>query len=161
MGTIDVLTAWTIDREKVLRDNYARKNIKASGKFGETLRYEVTDNSTTIFGNKYIGASVYGRRPNTDQSPEGLRRWAGGFAPIMQRWAKDKGIGDGSFGLGYAIAYNIAKNGWKIPNKHGNDGKLLTDTFTNESIEDLKNKIGRLYVTDISQITKQQFEQWR
>jgi hypothetical protein len=79
----------------------------------------------------------------------------------MQQWAKSKGIGDGSFGLGFAIAYNIAKNGWSIPNKFGNDGRLLTDTFTPESIDNLKNEIGKLYLTETSQITKQIFEQWR
>jgi len=162
MGSVaDILTKWTLDREQVLRDNYARKNIKASGKFGESINHTITDTSTEIRGAKYIGGTIYGRRPNTDQSPEGLRKWAAGFAPIMQQWAKNKGIGDGSFGLGFAIAYNIAKKGWTIPNKHGNDGRLLTDTFTPESIDDLKNQIGRLYVTDISQITKQQFEAWR
>jgi len=159
----DILTKWTLDREKVLRDNYARKNIKASGRFGESIRHEVTDNSTTIFGNRYIGGVIHGRRANTEQSPEGLRRWAAGFAPIMQQWAKNKGIGDGSFGLGFAIAYKIARDGWKIPNKDNslNDGRLLTDTFTPESIDDLKNQIGRLWVTETALITKQQFEQWR
>ena len=164
MGAVnDILTKWTLDREKVLRENYAKKNIKASGKFGETLRHEVTDNNTTIFGNRYIGGTIYGRKPNTDQSPAGLKKWAAGFAPIMQQWAINKGIGDGSFSLGFAIAYKIARDGWKIPNKDNpsNDGKLLTDTFTKESIDDLKNQIGRLYVAETSQITKKIFEQWR
>jgi hypothetical protein len=162
MGTVnEILTKWTLDRENVLRDNYAKKNIKASGRFGESIEHTITDNSTEIRGNKYIGATIYGRRPNTANSPEALQRWAIGFAPVMQQWAKSKGIGDGSFGLGFAIAYNIAKKGWSIPNKFGNDGRLLTDTFTPESIDDLKNEIGRLYLTETSQITKQIFEQWR
>jgi hypothetical protein len=164
MGAVnDILTKWTLDREQVLRDNYAKKNIKASGKFGETLEHTITDNSTEIRGRKYIGGVIYGRRPNTDQSPEGLRRWAGGFASTMQKWAKNKGIGDGSWSLGFAIAYNIARNGWKIPNKNNpsNDGRMLSDTFTPESIDNLKNQLGKLYLTETSQITKQIFEAWR
>ncbi len=157
----EILTKWTLDREQALRENYARKNIKASGKFGETLEHTITDNSTEIRGRKYIGGSIYGRKQNTDQSPAGLRRWAAGFAPIMQQWAKNKGIGDGSYGLGFAIAYNIAKKGWAIPNRHGNDGKLLTDTFTSESIDQLKRDIGKLYLTETSQITQKIFEAWR
>jgi hypothetical protein len=154
----DILTKWTLDREQVLRDNYARKNIKASGKFGETLRHDVTDSSTTIYGNKYIGGSIYGRKPNTDQSPEGLRRWAAGFSTVMGAWAVTKGM---PFSAGFAIAYKIARDGWKIPNKHGNDGKLLTDTFTSESIDQLKRDIGRLYLTETSQITQKIFEAWQ
>jgi hypothetical protein len=162
MGTVnEILTKWTLDREKVLRDNYSKKNIKASGRFGESIYHTITDNSTEIRGNKYIGGTIYGRRPNTANSPEALRRWAIGFAPVMQQWAIVKGVGDGSFGLGFAIAYNIAKNGWSIPNRYVNDGRLLADTFTPESIDNLKNEIGRLYLTETSQITKQIFEQWR
>jgi hypothetical protein len=157
----DILTTWTLDREKALRDNYTKKNIRASGKFGETLTHNITDNSTEILGNKYIGGSIYGRRANTDQSPQGLWRWAKSMAPIMQQWSKDKGFGDGSFGLGFAIAYNIAKKGWVIPSRHGNDGKLLSDTFTQESISDLNKQLGKLYLTEVSQITKQIFEQWQ
>lgn len=157
----DILTKWTLDREAVLRDNYTKKNIRASGKFGDTIRHEVTDNSVTIYGNKYIGGTIYGRKKNSDQSKEGLHRWALSFAPIMQQWAKNKGIGDGSFGLGFAIAYKIAKNGWTIPNRHGNDGGLLKDTFTTESIEQLNNELGKFYLTETSQITKQIFEQWQ
>ena len=156
----DILTKWTLDREQVLRDNYARKNIKASGKFGESIRHEVTDSSITIFGNKYIGGSIYGRRPNTASSPEAIEKWARSMAMVMSAWVKTKG-GEGGWFHGYSIAKKIATSGWTIPNKHGNDGRLLTDTFTTESIDDLKNQIGRLYVADISQITQKQFEAWR
>jgi hypothetical protein len=161
MGTVnDILTKWTLDREKVLRENYAKKNIKASGDFGKTLRHEVTDSSTAIFGNKYIGGTIYGRRPNTDQSPEGILKWSRSMAMVMSKWVQEKG-GAGGWFHGFSIAKKIAKEGSSIPNKHENDGKLLTDTFTPESIDDLKNKIGRSYVAETSQITKKIFEQWR
>jgi hypothetical protein len=159
MGTInEILTKWTLDREKVLRDNYAKKNIKASGRFGESIEHTITDNSTEIRGNKYIGGTIYGRRPNTANNPVALRSWAAGFSKIIGNWAVTKGM---PFEAGFAIAYNIAKKGWSIPNKFGNDGRLLTDTFTPESIDNLKNEIGRLYLTETSQITKQIFEQWQ
>ena len=158
MTNKDILTAWTLDREKVLRENYAKKNIKASGKFGESINHTVTDTSTEIRGNKYIGGTIYGRKPNTDQSREGLRRWAAGFSRVMGAWAVTKGM---PFEAGFAIAYNIAKKGWSIPNKHGNDGRLLTDTFTPESIDQLKRDIGRLYLTETTQITQKIFEAWR
>jgi hypothetical protein len=154
----DILTKWTLDREQVLRDNYARKNIKASGKFGESINHTVTDTSTQIRGNKYIGGTIYGRKANSDQSPEGLRKWAAGFSKVMGDWAVTKGM---PFEAGFAIAYNIAKKGWTIPNKHGNDGRLLTDTFTTESIDQLKRDIGRLYLTETALITKKQFEKWQ
>jgi hypothetical protein len=161
MGTInEILTKWTLDREKVLRDNYAKKNIKASGNFGESIEHTITDNSTEIRGNKYIGATIYGRRPNTASSPEAIEKWSRSMAMVMSAWVQTKG-GEGGWFHGYSIAKKIATKGWTIPNKSGNDGRLLTDTFTPESIDNLKNEIGRLYLTETSQITKQIFEQWR
>ena len=152
-----ILTNWILDRKRVLIDNYTKKNIRASGRFADSLNVEVTDNSVKLAGNKYIGGVIFGRRPNTNSSPEAIEKWSRGMAWTMSEWVQKKG-GEGGWFHGYSIAKKIATQGWTIPNKHGNDGKLLTDTFTEESIKDLTRQVGNMYFTDIKQITQQIFE---
>jgi hypothetical protein len=141
MTTKQILENWTVNIEKKLIDNYDKKNIRASGKFADTINHKITDNSTSIYVNKYIGASIYGRSPNKDQSKEALSKWVGWFGKnVFEQWCIDKGI-DKTFA--YAIAWKVARKGWSEPNGYGNDGKLFLDTFNQEAIDDLKNELGK------------------
>lgn len=143
----DILTAWTLDREKVLIQNYESKNIKASGNFANKIIHEITNTSTTISAPMYIGGTILGRKPNANNTPEQIKKWVGwAGSTIIKQWCIDKGI---ETGAAYAIAYKIAREGWKIPNAHGNDGRLLKDTFTPESIDQLKKDIGGFYTLQI------------
>ena len=143
----EILTEWTKDIERELINNYSLKNIRASGRFEDSISHVITDNSTTISGAMYIGASINGRKRNTNQSPEAIRKWVG-FAgsTFIAQWCEDKGV---PVSAAYAIAYKIATTGWTIPNNHGNDGKLLTDTMNEENILKLQKALGRFYTQEI------------
>jgi len=154
-----VLRKWTYDRQAALILNYKNKNIKASGRFEKSVRSEVGKDRIKIFGAQYIGGTISGRKPNANQSPEAIKQWSKKMAPILAQWVSDKGIGSGSWLHGYFIARKIATKGWTIPNSHGNDGRLLLDTFNPESKKELSNLVGRAIIQDFKLATKEIFKQ--
>ncbi len=140
-----ILEEWAIDREKVLIDNYHKKGLKASGNFERTLHHTTTENELNIIGQLYTGALVLGRKQNTKQDTESLRKWVGwAGSTFLKDWVQDKGLSLNS----YAVAWSIARKGIKVPNQH-NDGRLLLDTFTKESVATLMGQISKNYITTI------------
>ena len=64
---------------------------------------------------------------------------------ILKDWCKQKGI-DSS--ISYAIAYKIAREGTKVPNKF-NSGKLVSDVITKERTDKLMDALKEEFKSDI------------
>ena len=135
-----------------LRSNYENKGLKASGDFGNSLEVKVNESESNlkiqILGNKQIDMMTYGRKANQKQDAKSLKRfvgWAG--STVLADWVKNKGLSINPF----AVAWKIAREGVKVPNSI-NDGKLLEQTFTKESISDLQTKIGNSMIIDFKSL---------
>ena len=145
---------WMEERRVALLEKYESSGRKASGKFGNSIVIETSEQGGKMSGAKHAWYMVNGRQPNKDQSEGGLAkfaRWAGHY--IFKQWIKDKGLSLNP----YAIAYHVAKNGIKVPNDK-NDGKLLTDTFNDESIKDLGKRLAN---NEIKTITSNIQKEWQ
>ena len=148
-----ILDAWAIDREKVLIENYHKKGLKASGNFERTLHHETTDNELVIKGQLYVGAMVFGRKPTTKGTEPGELK------AIIRKWIDDKGISPyadkngkavSKDSLAFIITRSIHNKGTLLyQGKSKNDGRLLLDTFTKESVNTLMGQISRNYITTI------------
>lgn len=147
----DVLDKWMKDSESALIATYRAKGLKASGNFETFLRSETSEFKSTMYAPQYVGVLITGRKPNSDQSDEGLKwfaNWASHY--IFKKWIKDKGLSLNPWG----IAYHIGKFGITVPNPK-NDGRLLTDTFTDTRMEDLYTSLSKHYALTIkSEIQK-------
>ena len=143
---VSILDKWSIESEKLLKEKYISRGQKASGKFGDSLRHDLTNTSTTILGAKQIDMMMSGRKPNAKQDDDSLPKWVGwAGSTFLADWVKDKGLSINS----YAVAWGIAREGVKVPNQH-NDGKLLNEVFTPEHLNSLISQIGRFYATEIT-----------
>lgn len=139
------ISLWVNDVEKALVSEYISSGRKTSGNWAKQLTDEITVTETNInvkiLGAQYTGAMVNGRKPNTKQSKESIKAfvgWAG--STFLSDWVKQKGINANP----YAIAYSIARDGVKVPNRY-NDGKLLDNVFTEQRINDLIKLVGRFF----------------
>ena len=145
----DIIQTWLNGRREALRQEYNSSGRKASGYFGEHIDVEMYDEGGRMRTPLYVGALVFGRKP-TSGGGGGKSLYS-----IILDWIKVKGITpddpkmtDNT--LAYLITRKIHKQGIKVPNQY-NDGKLLDNTFTAESVQDLKNeliKIGQKVVTN-------------
>lgn len=149
----DILKQWMEERRVVLLTNYEPR--KASGKFGESLNIQSEPNRAVMLGDSHVWYMVNGRQPNKDQSPEAIRNFVG-FAgsTFLADWVQQKGLSISP----YAVAYHIARNGITVPNAH-NDGRLLDDTFTDESVQDLQRRLTNNFVTQITSDIKKIWQQ--
>lgn len=141
----DILDKWMTERKSVLLSNYESKGLKASGGFGQGVRIEPRQDASSMFAPIQVLMMTEGRKPNTNQDPKALKKfvgWAG--STFLKKWVQDRGLQVSP----YAVAWSIARNGVKVPNAH-NDGRLLTDTFTQESKDELFKSITRSYVLEL------------
>jgi len=147
----DIIQTWLNGRREALRQEYNSSGRKASGYFGEHIDVEMYDEGGRMRTPLYVGALVFGRKPTSSGGGGGGRS----LYSIILDWIKVKGITpddpkmtDNT--LAYLITRKIHKQGIKVPNQY-NDGKLLDNTFTAESVQDLKSeliKIGQKVVTN-------------
>jgi hypothetical protein len=96
--------------DNFLIPSFIESGHNASGKFIASLSADANENKGFINGNDYIYFIINGRKPNKDQSPEGLlhfQRWAGHY--IFKDWVKEKAIQANP----YAVALHIAKYGYE------------------------------------------------
>lgn len=113
--------------------------MNATGNWRESVEVKVQGNSGEIYAPKYTEQLVWGRRPNQDQSPEAIRRWAYGMANFndeFKAWLRARGLED----YGIQIAYRIAENGTSWYQKGGSD--LLEVLQTQEVADYISNRIG-------------------
>jgi len=143
----DILNSWMEQRKAVLISNYQNKGLKASGKFERNINITTTDMQSSMTAPQYTGALVFGRKPTAKGGSGGPSLYK-----MILEWIDDKGITPRDnmpkATMAWIIARNIHKNGIKVPNAH-NDGRLLTDTFTQESKQELFKSITRSYITEL------------
>lgn len=116
--------------DEILIPKFMELKMKASGQWIDTLetRYDAPNRVATIRGQFYSYWLVNGRNGNTDQSPEGLRRWAVWAGnTFIKQWVQDKGLVADPI----AVAYSIAKRGTTWKRRGGSDLlKVLTERST-------------------------------
>lgn len=104
-----------------------------------------------IWGTQYTKYLVEGRPPNTDQSPEGLRKfvgWAG--STFIKEWVRDKGIPDNP----YAVAYKIAREG----TKYYPQGTDLLEVLSTQPVFDYINEqLGKIVILRVQQQFQREF----
>lgn len=147
----DIIQTWLNSRRDAMRQEYNSSGRKASGYFGEHIDVEMYDEGGRINTPLYVGSLVFGRKPTSGGRGGGGKSL---YSMILD-WVKVKGITPDNpkmtdNTLAYLISRKIHKQGIKVPNAY-NDGKLIDNTFTAESVQDLKNeliKIGQKVVTN-------------
>ena len=147
----DIIQTWLNGRRDAMRQEYNSSGRKASGYFGEHIDVEMYDEGGRINTPLYVGSLVFGRKPTSGGGGGGGKSL---YSMILD-WIKVKGITPDNpkmtdNTLAYLISRKIHKQGIKVPNTF-NDGKLIDNTFTAESVQDLKNeliKIGQKVVTN-------------
>ena len=145
----DIIQTWLNGRRDAMRQEYNSSGRKASGYFGEHIDVEMYDEGGRINTPLYVGSLVFGRKP-TSGGGGGKSLYS-----MILDWVKVKGITPDNpkmtdNTLAYLISRKIHKQGIKVPNQF-NDGKLIDNTFTAGSVQDLKNeliKIGQKVVTN-------------
>ena len=147
----DIIQTWLNGRRDAMRQEYNSSGRKASGYFGEHIDVEMYDEGGRIKTPLYVGALVFGRKPTSGGGGGGGKSL---YSMILD-WIKVKGITPDNpkmtdNTLAYLISRKIHKQGIEVPNDL-NDGKLIDNTFTAGSIDDLKSeliKIGQKVVTN-------------
>jgi hypothetical protein len=143
---LSILQAW----EQSVLDNYLAqmdaKNITASGKSRSESKVVMREDGCAIQVPGYHYWLLNGRKPNQDQSTEGLNhfmRWAGYY--IFTPWAKAKSISINP----YAVAWSVAKYGFKA--------KDIT-VVTKQQESDLLNQLGNFYLGEIKNNLQQSWQ---
>jgi hypothetical protein len=132
--------------DNFLIPSFIESGHNASGKFIASLSKDANENKGYINGNDYIYFIINGRKPNKDQSPEGLNhfmKWAGHY--IFKDWVKDKGISANP----YAVAYSVAVNGYE------GDPTLL-NVLQSAEVQDYVYKEMGVYMSGRIKITVQE-----
>lgn len=129
---------WDVINTFVIPDFDAR-NHNASGQWKRSLGVRAETTRGVITGMDYTEFLTRGRGKNDDQSPEAIThfvRWAGHY--IFKDWVKNKGLNLNP----YVVAYNIAKEGTKIPKLQQNTFLKILETKEVEDfiMERLKGK---------------------
>ncbi len=157
---IDSIVNKWLDKTKTdLIKNYSKLGLKASGQWPKGLDGFIKHNTSNIkvgmFGYRYTGALENGRKKTRSTAAKGNPT----LVEIIRKWIDDKGLtpkkGSTKDKMASGIAYNIHKNGIKVPNKH-NKGGLVTDVVTKARLETLVKDIGNATIKDFkSKIIKE------
>lgn len=141
MTSLDFAKEWAAEKENDFIKNYERLGLRASGEWERSLFNEVTETDSKIkigfFGANYSQQLENGRLPNRNQDLKALKAWVGwAGSTFLKDWVSDKGININPF----AVAWKIAREGVKVPNAY-NEGGLISDVITNESVSLLLNEM--------------------
>jgi hypothetical protein len=144
-----IVDKWLKDTKKDLFKNYIKLGLKASGDWGKSLetKSEVTNTSikAKILANDYTVYLEDGRNKNKNQSEKALKAWVGwAGSTFLDDWVRDKRVNISP----YAVAWKIAREGWKVPNKF-NRGGLVSDIITPERIKELTDQIVQFKVQEV------------
>lgn len=131
--------------KKDLIANYDKLGLRASGKFAESLNYEIKGEKLTMYGSHH---SLYMENG----------RGAGGFPPLraIEEWIEVKQGLPAIFvekkkQFAFIIARKIANEGIKVPNKY-NEGKVISDVVTlymGEYLYKMLDDIGEEYMREV------------
>ena len=141
MTSLEFAKEWASEKENDFIKNYERLGLRASGNWAKLLSNEVTESDSKIkiefYGANYSQQLENGRLPNRNQDPKALKSWVGwAGSTFLKQWVADKGININPF----AVAWKIAREGVKVPNTY-NEGGLISDVITNESVSLLLNEM--------------------
>ena len=145
----DFVNTWSSGTIDLLKQNYNRLGLKASGNWANELEVmnKVTQENINIkfLGSQYTGVLVSGRKHNTNQDKTALQKWVGwAGSTFLKDWVAQKGIKASPF----AIAWKIAREGIKVPNAH-NAGGLVSDVINDKRIQVLLDDLKIFFVDDI------------
>lgn len=140
---------WLEERKQQLINNYNQLNLRASGKWPTLLKGEVIERPDGIRvlmqGADYSQQMIKGRGQNTNQSPEAIRAWVGyAGSTFLAQWVKDKGLNMSPF----AVAYEIARKGIRVPNRH-NTGQLMKGVITDDTLTELLGIVGTAIINNL------------
>jgi len=149
MSVESIVNKWLSDVQVDLVKNYNRLGLKASGNWPNQLEPTTEIGTSNIkagmLGAPYTGAIENGRSANFNQSEEAITKWVGWAGnTFIKQWVQDKGIDISPF----AVAYKIAREGWKVPNKN-NAGGLVSDVVNKKRIGDLMRELSLSRIEDI------------
>ena len=144
-GIQQILNDWSERTKQELIDKYRSMGLKASGAFENGLTVETSETKTAIWTVPHTWYMVNGRGKNSSQDKEAVRKWVGwAGSTFLKKWVEDKGLDISPF----AVAYKIARQGIRVPNEN-NDGRLISEVITAQSISGLLEKMGIYIITDI------------
>ena len=144
-GIQQILHEWSERTRQELIDKYRSMGLKASGAFEEGLTTETSETKTAIWTVPHTWFMVNGRNKNSNQDEKAINKWVGwAGSTFLKKWVSDKGLDISPF----AVAYKIARQGIRVPNEN-NDGMLISEVITSQSISGLLEKMGAYIITDI------------
>lgn len=151
---LQYVNEWSNENKTMLIEKYDEMNLRASGQWAESLKQTTQDTgdaiNTTMTGEDYTVQITEGRAPNSDQSPGALQAftgWAG--STFIKEWVNDKGLNLNP----YAVARNIAVNGWKSPNSH-NTQDVVSAVLTDARKKELMDKLGKDFQMKVNNYVK-------
>jgi hypothetical protein len=158
MSAQSIVNSWLADRQKELIQNYDALGLRASGNWANQLEVKPAttgpDIKAGILGADYTEQLENGRRPNQNSSEEAIKAWVGWAGnTIIKQWVEDKGLDISPF----AVAYKIAREGWKVPNKF-NAGGLVSDVITDQKLNELNRELSIFYVAEIKSAIIKKFK---
>ena len=154
-GVATVLEARMVRLRDDIRSRINAMGLRASGRTGDSLRVEVSNNEVTLWGRKFFASLEYGSRYWTGST--GVRCSFNAFRDIIRQWASDKGL---SFGQARqheqtigAIAMTIIRQGTQLYSSHGYQD--VYDTLIAEALKDFQiivlDKVGTEFNIAINQ----------
>lgn len=147
--TTDIINKWLDGVQNDLTDNYNKLGLRASGNWPNELEPFVEATplmyKVGMLGSNYTGAIENGRKPNSNQDPEAVRRWVGWAGnTFLKEWANNKGIDVSPF----AVAWKIAREGWQVPNRF-NAGGLVSDVVTADRMDQLVRDMAFATISEV------------
>jgi hypothetical protein len=140
---------WMDERKQQLIANYDAIGLRASGNWPTTLKSTVKNDGfklkLTMSAADYSQQMIKGRGKNANQDKEAIRAWVGwAGSTFLAQWVKDKGLKMSPF----AVAYEIARKGITVPNRH-NTGELMKGVITNETLNELLTIVGTAVIKNL------------
>jgi len=144
-GIETILNKWAEEQRNELVQKYHSLGLKASGKFEKELSQKSIPNGVQIWSASHTEFMQYGREKNQSQDPVKMKKWVGwAGSTFLKKWVSDKGLDISPF----AVAWKIAREGIKVPNKY-NAGTLLDNLMDSRVIDELKNELGFAQMKEI------------
>ena len=157
----EIIRVWLGETRGDLIQNYLTLGLKASGQWANSLesfqKKTGTGYNLGMLGENYTEFLELGRLPNKNQGEKALRAWVGwAGSTFLKQWVKDKGLTHNPF----AVAWKIARKGWKVPNRF-NAGGLVTDVVTNEWVGVLSKRLANVAISDLKSDILKEFKQFK
>ena len=132
-----------------LAANYNRMGLRASGQWERELEVQVEQIPSglrgRILGADYTWYLEHGRRRNANQGEDSLRAWVGwAGSTFLKEWVERKGIPASPF----AIAWKIAREGVRVPNRY-NTGGLVSNVITDDRINEFAANLNNWFIEDL------------